>query len=81
MHVDAWPAEWSVEFTDLLTLLTRLIDAEPAQQELLDRVLAGPLLTMPTLQEHGARWPTTSADRKPDYASAAAAETPSDRLF
>ena len=31
--------------------------------------------------EHGVRWPTASADRKPDYTSPAAAETPSDQLF
>lgn len=55
MHVESWPAEWSVEFTDLLTVLTRLVDAESAQQELLDRVFAGPLLTVPTLTEHGVR--------------------------
>jgi hypothetical protein len=81
MHVDTWPAEWSVEFTDLLTVLTRLVDAEPAQQDLLDRVLAKPVLTMPTLAEHGVHWPTTPADRKPAFTSAAAPTTPSDRLF
>jgi hypothetical protein len=64
MHVDAWPAEWSSESTDLLT---RLVDAEPAQQDLLDRILAKPVPTMPTLTEHGVRWPTPT--------------TPSDRLF
>ena len=81
MHVDTWPAEWSVEFTDLLTLLTRLVDAEPAQQDLLNRVLSGPLLTMPTLTQHGVRWPTTTAERKPDVTTPTAPEAPSDRLF
>jgi hypothetical protein len=81
VHVDTWPAEWSVEFTDLLTVLTRLVDAEPAQQDLLVRVLAGPILTMPTLAEHGARWPTTAADRKPDLTAPVADESPTDRLF
>jgi hypothetical protein len=33
-----------------------LVDAEPAQPDLLDRVLAGPVLTMPTLTEHGVLW-------------------------
>jgi hypothetical protein len=35
---------------------------------------------MPTLTEHGVRWPTTSADRKPDFTSPPAPTTPSDRL-
>ena len=81
MHVDTWPAEWSVEFTDLLTLLTRLVESEPAQQDLLDRVLAGPILTMPTLAEHGVHWPTITADRRPDHTSPTTPEPPSDQLF
>ncbi|WP_211355011.1 hypothetical protein [Blastococcus colisei] len=51
------------------------------QHELLDRVLPGPLLTMPTLLEHEVRWTTRSTDRKPDYTSPAAAEMPSDQLL
>lgn len=81
LHIDAWPAEWSVAFTDLLTLLSRLVDAEPTQEDLRDRVLAGPLLTMPTLVEHGVRWPATSADRRPDHTAPPVPETSSDQLF
>lgn len=81
VHVDNWPAEWSAEFTDLLSLLTRLVDAEPAQQNLLDRVLAGPLLTTATLSQHNVLWPQTAADRKPDYAAPVQAEPAGDRLF
>lgn len=82
MHVDAWPAEWSKEFTDLLSVLTRLVEAEPAQQDLLDRILAKPVLAMPTLAGHGVHWPTTAADRKPDFNTpTAASPTPTDRLF
>lgn len=81
LHVEAWPAEWSAEFTDLLTVLTRLVDAEPAQAALLDRVLAGPLLTLPTLAEHGVRWPTSTADRKPDFTAPVTEEAPVERLF
>lgn len=81
IHVDAWPAEWSVEFTDLLTLLTRLVDAEPAQQGLLDQIMAGPLLTLPTLAVHGVRWPASAVDRRPDFTERAVPETPTDRLF
>lgn len=81
VHVESWPAEWSIEFTDLLTVLTRLTDTEPAQVDLFDRVLAGPLLTMPTLAEHGVTWPMTTADRKPDFTAVTAPVAPSDRLF
>lgn len=81
MHLEHWPAEWTSEFTDLLTVLTRLVDAEPAQLDLLDRVLAGPLLTMPTMTEHGVHWPAGSTDRKPDFTAATEPSAPTDRLF
>ena len=67
MHVDSCPEAWSTELTELLSLLTRLAEHEPAQAALLDRAMAGPLLTVPTLAGHGVRWPTTAKDRKPRY--------------
>ncbi|PSK95731.1 N-6 DNA methylase [Murinocardiopsis flavida] len=43
------PEHWTPQFTDelleLLTVLTRLVDLEPRQDELLDRVLSGPIVT------------------------------------
>ncbi|MGI8761060.1 MAG: type ISP restriction/modification enzyme [Jatrophihabitantaceae bacterium] len=66
MNVQTWPSEWTAEFTDLLTVLSRLIDLEPAQAELLDKVLAGPLLTRDTLVEHEVVWPPPT-QRRPDY--------------
>ncbi len=69
IHVDTWPAEWSVELTDLLSVLTRLVQAEPAQAELVGRILAAPILTRDVLTEHGVQWPRSPADRKPDYHS------------
>ncbi len=82
IHVDSWPAEWSTELTDLLTLLTRLVSVEPVQQHLLDRVLVGPLLTMATLSEHDVRWPQQAADRKPDFTAPVHVEPATvDRLF
>lgn len=32
MHLDAWPGEWSSEFTDLLTVLTRLVQQSLPRQ-------------------------------------------------
>ncbi len=66
MNVPSWPSEWTAEFTDLLTVLSRLIELEPAQAELLDKVLAGPLLTREVLMQHGVVWPS-AAQRRPDY--------------
>jgi hypothetical protein len=67
IHVTEWDPDWTSEFIDLLTVITRLVDLEPAQAELLPRILAGPLLTMEELRRAGVRWPTTLADRKPRY--------------
>jgi Type ISP C-terminal specificity domain/Uncharacterized protein conserved in bacteria (DUF2188)/N-6 DNA Methylase len=67
VHVDTWPAEWTIEFIDLLTVLTRLVDLEAEQARLLDDVLAGDVLTMDALAAEGVRWPAGPADRKPRY--------------
>ena len=63
IHVDSWPGEWSVELTDLLSAVTRLIELEEPQASVLDAVLAGPLATTTLLAERGVRWPTTRRDR------------------
>ena len=61
----AWEPSWTGEFVDLLSVLTRLVELEPAQASALSRVLAGPVLTMSDLVAAGARWPLTKADRNP----------------
>lgn len=67
LHTDRWPVEWSREFTDLLTVLTRLVSLEPAQAALLERILAGPLVTSAALRDAGVDWPMRAPDRRPDY--------------
>lgn len=67
MHVDAWDPDWTTELIDLLTVLTRLVDLQPAQEDLLQRILRGPLQTMRDLAAAGVRWPTKPVDRKPRY--------------
>lgn len=62
-----WKPDWTTELIDLLTVLTRLIELEGAQAHLLARVLDGPVLTAPDLQERGVRWPQDDRDRKPHY--------------
>lgn len=65
IHVDEWPHEWTLEFTELLTVLSRLVSLEPAQAELLTQVLAGDLVTTRDLAAVGVRWPESRDDRKP----------------
>lgn len=64
--VEIWPSEWTSEFTDLLTALTRIVALETDQDELLEEILRGPLLTRGDLSA-GAIWPTGATQRKPDY--------------
>ena len=65
IHVTDWPHEWSLEFTELLTVLTRLVSLEPQQAALLEEVLAGELSTMAELADAGVKWPQSRDDRKP----------------
>lgn len=67
MHVDAWDPDWTIEFIDLLTVLSRLVDLEPAQADLLARIVAGPVHTVDDLRQAGVSWPTVPADRKPHF--------------
>jgi hypothetical protein len=65
IHVTEWPHEWTLEFTELLTVLTRLVSLESDQKKLLDDILAGELSTMDDLAGAGVKWPQTRDDRKP----------------
>lgn len=65
IHVTEWPHEWTLEFTELLTVLTRLVALEPDQKVVLEEILAGDLLTMTELADAGVKWPKSRADRKP----------------
>ena len=51
---DAWPAEYTTELLDLLNVLGLLVELEPQQAAMLERVLAGPLFTLAMLREAGA---------------------------
>jgi hypothetical protein len=41
---DRWEDEWNDELLDLLRVLTLLVNLEPAQEDLLKRIAAGPLI-------------------------------------
>ena len=62
-----WDPDWTIEAIDLLTVLTRLVELEPAQADLLTRALAGDLLSMDDLQVAGTHWPVSRQDRKPKF--------------
>ncbi|MFC9665165.1 type ISP restriction/modification enzyme [Nocardia sp. NPDC127606] len=64
LHVDSWPSSWSRELMELLSVLRRLTDLAPVQQELLDRILAGPKVTVADL-EKAAILPVSDKARRP----------------
>ena len=51
---DHWLAEYTSDLLDLLNVLGRLVKLEPAQADLLERICAGPLLSVETLRAAGA---------------------------
>lgn len=66
MNPNHWEHAWTGEMIELLTALDRLTKLEPAQDELLDGVVGGPLLTRGDLAAAGTAWGTKT---KPIYAS------------
>lgn len=68
IHIETWPAEWTSELIDLLTVLRRLVELEPDQAQLLGEILAGGLLSRADLAASGVRWPTGKEDRKVRHA-------------
>jgi hypothetical protein len=69
INVESWPSDWTVELIELLTVLTRLVELEPAQADLLNRILTGPILTKDQLEEKGVSWPLAKKDRAPRRAA------------
>ncbi|MFJ9869834.1 type ISP restriction/modification enzyme [Streptomyces sp. NPDC101165] len=64
LHVESWPADWSRDLIELLSVLRRLVDLAPAQQDLLGRVLAAPTITAVDLEMVGIL-PVPDKARKP----------------
>lgn len=50
---DTWPAEYTTDLLNLLNVLGLLVDLEPAQAALLERICSGPLLDARALREQG----------------------------
>lgn len=53
MVTRTWDPEWTTELLEVLNVLTLLVDMETEQTSLLERVLAGPLITVAGLAEAG----------------------------
>jgi hypothetical protein len=51
---DHWLPEYTSELLNVLNVLTLLVELEPAQSELLDRICAGPLFAHEALTTAGA---------------------------
>jgi hypothetical protein len=69
INATTWPTEWNGELIDLLTVLARLVELQPAQAELLHDILDRPVASYSDLAAAGVTWPATNADaqRRPDY--------------
>lgn len=50
---DAWETDWTTELLEIINVLTLLADLEPAQRDLLDRVVDAPLVNVDELIEAG----------------------------
>lgn len=49
----SWPAEYTTDLLDLLNVLTLVVELEPVQAEVLDRVMVGPRITVADLTDSG----------------------------
>ncbi|ORW08545.1 MULTISPECIES: type ISP restriction/modification enzyme [Mycolicibacter] len=73
INATTWPTEWNGELIDLLSVLSRLVEGEPAQAALLDAILAKPVASYADLAAAGVTWPGHNANdvqRRPNYAEA-----------
>ncbi len=61
---DHWLAEYTTELINLLNVIGRLVELEPTQAELLDRVCAGPLISADELHAANARCAPVKPNRK-----------------
>ena len=73
INATAWPTEWNGELIDLLSVLSRLVECEPAQAALLDAILSKPVASYTDLASAGVTWPGPNANdsqRRSNYAEA-----------
>lgn len=76
-----WDPDWTGEFLDLLSVLTRLVSLEPQQAAILESILTSGLTTMDDLAGAGVCWPQSTANRKPRFSLESALPTGDDTLI
>ncbi|MGW3984298.1 type ISP restriction/modification enzyme [Streptomyces mirabilis] len=81
INATAWDPDWTGEFLDLLSVLTRLIGLEPQQAETLESILTGGIATLDDLAAAGVRWPQSTTDRKPRFSLDSAPDCGGDTLL
>lgn len=60
-----WPGEWSIELTEILAVLTQLVDIESSQDDLLLEVASGDKITLQDFSNTGVIWPKIAKDHRP----------------
>ncbi|ORW16176.1 hypothetical protein AWC17_15120 [Mycobacterium nebraskense] len=73
INATTWPTEWNGELIDLLSVLSRLVELQPAQADVLNAILAKPVASYTDLAAAGVTWPGPNANdvqRSPNYAEA-----------
>ena len=65
INVTRWEGAWSVDFSELLSVLTQLVALEPDQEALLGDVLSGPIISVNELTSAGMVLPRTAKERRP----------------
>ncbi len=60
----SWSPQYTTELLELLNVLGRLVDLEPAQADLLERICAAPQITVADLEQAGV-FPLPASARKP----------------
>jgi hypothetical protein len=81
VNATAWDPDWTSEFLDLLSVLTRLVGLEPQQAKTLDSILTGGVVTLDDLAAAGVRQPQSAADRKPRFSLDSAPDGGGDTLI
>ncbi|MGA5880373.1 type ISP restriction/modification enzyme [Streptomyces cellulosae] len=81
VNATAWDPDWTGEFLDLLSVLTRLVGLEPRQAETLESILTDGVVTLDALAAAGARRPQSTADRKPRFSLDSAPDGGGDTLI
>jgi hypothetical protein len=68
INATQWDSAWSAELTNLLSILTQLVELADDMSNLLADIVAGPVLTREELAVDGVSWPSSDADRAPHAA-------------